>query len=228
MNRDELLIGLGGNLGDVAGTLRGAVRLLGATPGWRVVAKSGLYRSRPVGVADRLFLNAAVLIRRAGDETPVLATLKRIERELGRTPSDRWDNRVADLDVLLSRSPIREEGLSVPHPLLHLRPFALEPAAEVAADAAHPAFGRTVASLAEHWGRRPVRVCSDVVIDRREAVETVSQGAEFDVLLTDGPADASAWPPQVDLRSVPIADPVAAASAVLDGLLDRPVRVGGL
>ena len=51
-----------------------------------------------------------------------------MERELGRERRERWGPRTIDLDLLLyGDETIDEPGLTVPHPRLHERRFALEP-----------------------------------------------------------------------------------------------------
>jgi 2-amino-4-hydroxy-6-hydroxymethyldihydropteridine diphosphokinase len=124
-------IGLGSNLGDPAGNLERAIVALEALGS--VAARSSFYRSAPWGVTDQPeFVNAAVLLETELSPRELLAGLKRLETELGRTESYRWGPRVVDLDILAYDAlTVDEPDLIVPHPRLLERAFALAPLAEI-------------------------------------------------------------------------------------------------
>lgn len=62
----------------------------------------------------------------------LVAALKRLERDLGRVETHRWGPRVIDLDILAYDDlTLNEPGLTIPHPHLHERAFALIPLAEI-------------------------------------------------------------------------------------------------
>jgi 2-amino-4-hydroxy-6-hydroxymethyldihydropteridine diphosphokinase len=127
-------VGLGTNLGDREGALRAALAALGATDGVQVVAVSSFRETDPVGYLDQpRFLNAAAAVDTTLGPRELLDALLAVERSLGRTrDGPRFGPRTIDLDLLLygDRS-VDEPGLSVPHPRLHERAFALEPLAEL-------------------------------------------------------------------------------------------------
>lgn len=146
-------IGLGGNLGDVANTIRHAIAALGGLPGTQVLRNSRLYRTPAWGMtAQPDFLNAAAMVSTKLSAEALLAELLRIEREAGRDrgmQSERWGPRALDLDLLLyGDAVIAHPGLCVPHPHLHERAFVLVPLAEIAPDALVPGRGRVDALLA--------------------------------------------------------------------------------
>jgi 2-amino-4-hydroxy-6-hydroxymethyldihydropteridine diphosphokinase len=128
-------VGLGANVGDREPTIRRSLALLDASEGVRVVAVSMLRETEPVGVADqRPFLNGAAEIETVLSPRALLERLLAVERELGRDRSAerRWGPRTIDLDLLLyGDARVDEPGLTVPHPRLHERRFALEPLAEL-------------------------------------------------------------------------------------------------
>jgi 2-amino-4-hydroxy-6-hydroxymethyldihydropteridine diphosphokinase len=127
-------IGVGANLGDREATIRRALELLSAEEGVEVVAVSILRETDPVGVVDQpRFLNGAAALETSLSVRDLLDVLLGIERDLGRVrDGTRWGPRTIDLDLLLyGRETIEEPGLSVPHPRLHERAFALEPLAEL-------------------------------------------------------------------------------------------------
>ena len=139
-------IGLGSNLGDRDATIRAAIASL---PG--VVAVSELRETEPVGVVDQpRFLNGAARLETELSARQLLDVLLAVERELGRERRERWGPRTIDLDLLLYGSEtIDESGLTVPHPRLHERRFALEPLAELDSELLVPGRGRVRDLLAE-------------------------------------------------------------------------------
>ncbi len=138
-------IGLGGNVGNAAATLRQAAQALDALPGTRLLRLSRLYRTPAWGVEDQPdFVNAVALVQTALAPRPLLEALLEVERRFGRDRARerRWGPRTLDLDVLLYGAQVIDEpGLQLPHPRLHLRAFALAPLLEVAPDAEIPGFG---------------------------------------------------------------------------------------
>jgi 2-amino-4-hydroxy-6-hydroxymethyldihydropteridine diphosphokinase len=127
-------VGLGANLGEREETLRAAVAGLEATGGVEVVAVSAFRETDPVGYVDQpRFLNGAVALETTLAPRELLEALLAVERSLGRTrDGPRFGPRTIDLDLLLyGDESLDEPGLTVPHPRLHERAFALEPLAEL-------------------------------------------------------------------------------------------------
>ena len=144
-------VGLGSNLGDREHMIWGAVHMLAFNPDVAVVAVSALRETDPVGYLDQPpFLNAAAALDTDLTPRALLDLLLTVERELGRTrDSPRFGPRTIDLDLLLYGDEIVDEpGLTVPHPRLHERVFALEPLAELDPDLVVPGRGPVAALLA--------------------------------------------------------------------------------
>lgn len=139
-------VGLGSNLGDREATIRAA---LAALPG--VFAVSELRETDPVGVTEQpAFLNGAVALETELSPRELLKSLLAVERELGRERRERWGPRTIDLDLLLyGAETVDEPGLTIPHPRLHERRFALEPLAELDPELLVPGHGRVRDLLAE-------------------------------------------------------------------------------
>ncbi len=153
----EALLLLGGNIGEVEATLGRAERMIEDRAG-AILSRSRDHWTEPWGFADeRLFLNRALIIGTQHDPQQLMAALLGIEAELGRTrePQERYTARSIDIDILLIGDRVIEvPGLSVPHPRMHERAFALEPAADIAPHWRHPVLGRTVFELVRDL-RRP-------------------------------------------------------------------------
>jgi 2-amino-4-hydroxy-6-hydroxymethyldihydropteridine diphosphokinase len=140
-------VGLGSNLGDRKPLLEGALERLAALG--RVVARSSFYETAPVGGPRQgPYLNAVAILDTELGPQALLEGLLQIEAAMGRERRVRWGPRRIDLDLLLYGSEaIDQPGLSVPHPRLAERRFALDPLLEVWPDARLP-DGRSVADLA--------------------------------------------------------------------------------
>ena len=128
----EALIGLGGNLGDVAATIEAALAHL-AAGGARVVARSSNWRTPPWGKTDQpAFVNACVLVETDLGPRALLELCLATETALGRRRAEKWGPRPIDLDVLdHGGREIVEPGLTLPHPHLTERAFVLVPLAEI-------------------------------------------------------------------------------------------------
>jgi 2-amino-4-hydroxy-6-hydroxymethyldihydropteridine diphosphokinase len=146
-------VGLGANVGPREATLLRAVDLLAATPGVEVLELSSFVETKPVGVVDQPdFVNGAVALETSLSPRGLLDALLGVERRLGRVRdgSERWGPRVIDLDLLLYGDEVVDEpGLTVPHPRLHERTFALEPLLELAPDLEIPGRGSVSSVLSE-------------------------------------------------------------------------------
>lgn len=147
-------IGLGSNLGDRETAIRRAVGYLDEVDGIVVTAMSALRETDPWGPVEQPpFLNGAVAIDTGLDPRVLLDVLLEVERRLGRDrgeASKRWGPRTIDLDLLLYGDLyVDEPGLTVPHPRLHERRFALEPLADLAPSLEIPGKGPISALLAE-------------------------------------------------------------------------------
>jgi 2-amino-4-hydroxy-6-hydroxymethyldihydropteridine diphosphokinase len=140
-------VGVGANLGDPVGQVRGAIEELGRLGPTRV---SSLYRTEPLGdAAQPWFINAVVEIDTSGSARALLAELRRLERRAGRPAGrPRWDPRVLDLDLLLFGDLVLQSAdLTLPHAGLTTRRFVLEPLAELAPLLREPRTGKTMTEL---------------------------------------------------------------------------------
>jgi 2-amino-4-hydroxy-6-hydroxymethyldihydropteridine diphosphokinase len=138
-------VGVGANLGDREQTIARALELLSARDGVEVVAVSTLRETEPVGFIDQpRFLNGAVAVETDLRPRELLDALLGVERDLGRSRrGPRFGPRTIDLDLLVfGDREVAEPGLTVPHPRLAERVFALEPLADLDPDLEIPGRGR--------------------------------------------------------------------------------------
>ena len=142
-------IGLGSNLEDPHSQLQRAFAALDELPGTRLVARSSLYRSAPLGCPGQPdlssqpdFVNAVAKIVTDLMPQVLLQALLQIEHQHGRERTFRNAPRTLDLDVLLYDDvQLHEHGLTIPHPQMHLRAFVLQPLLEIAPDCVIPGVG---------------------------------------------------------------------------------------
>ena len=138
---------LGANLGDRAAQLAGARRHLAAAG--EVVAQSDLYETAAWGREDQpAYLNQALAVQTFLSAEALLAACLAAEQAAGRERRERWGSRTLDVDILFFGAEVsRSPTLTVPHPHLARRRFALVPLAQLAPSFRHPESGLTVAEL---------------------------------------------------------------------------------
>lgn len=142
-------LGVGSNIGDAGGNCLDAIGHLSRTDGIKLLRRSSLYRTEPVGLKEQAwFVNCAVEIRTGLSPRALFEVAKRIESAMGRASGVKWGPRIIDLDILLyGQEVIEEEGLLIPHPEMHRRRFVLEPLHEIAPYAIHPVYGISIKGL---------------------------------------------------------------------------------
>lgn len=164
------MLGLGGNVGSRRALLACACELLAGQPGLEVLARSPLYETPPLGPPQPDYLNAALKIAWPGSPRALLSVTQHVEQLLLRQRTLRWGPRTLDIDLLYwSGGDVQLPGLTVPHPQLAERLFALVPLLDVAPELAGrfgaqlgpdaPAFARSEPFLAPFF-RRAGRVRS--------------------------------------------------------------------
>jgi 2-amino-4-hydroxy-6-hydroxymethyldihydropteridine diphosphokinase len=137
-------VALGSNLEDPQHQVLRALAELDSLPQTRVVAKSALYRTAPVGYDNQPdFINAAAEVSTTLEPVALLRALLALETAHGRERPFPNAPRVLDLDLLLYDDlELHDPELTLPHPRLHERGFVLFPLADIAADVNVPCQGR--------------------------------------------------------------------------------------
>ena len=101
---------------------------------------------------------------------------------MGRRRVQKKGPRTIDIDILLfGNSIIEAKGLTIPHPAMHERRFVLEPLAEIAPEARHPVFKKTVRELRDALpAGQAVKRASDA-----QTSDPGSRHREFDIETSD-------------------------------------------
>lgn len=143
-------IGLGANLDDPAAQVELAIEELARLPQSRLIARSSLYASAPVGYAEQPdFINAVAALQTGLSPRALLEAMLGIEHYHGRNRTFRNAPRTLDLDLLLyGDAHFHEENLTLPHPRMHERAFVLRPLLEIAPELVLPGSGRVDLLLA--------------------------------------------------------------------------------
>lgn len=138
---------LGANLGDRQNNILQALQYVQGRASIEKV--SSFYETRPVGNERQpWFLNLVCRLRTDMDPLEFLGFLKSIEMRMGRVSASKNEPRPIDLDILVFDSlQIDGKELSIPHPRMARRAFALVPLAEIAPDLVPPGFGLAVKDL---------------------------------------------------------------------------------
>ena len=161
----------GSNMGEKNAVFAQACLLINNRCG-RVVRISAAYESEPWGFeADEWFLNRVIVLETELEPEELLRRLLDIEAELGRVRHPEiqgYTSRTADLDILYyGNQVIQTERLTVPHPRLHQRRFALLPMCEVAPEWVHPVLQMTQTEL--------LQCCPDASIVRELCPLSIEQ-----------------------------------------------------
>lgn len=129
-------LGIGGNIGDTKSNIEETIELLKSKSKIDVTKVSSIYETEPVGYTDQAwFLNIVVEIETSLEPLDLLKACQDIENELKRERTIRWGPRTIDVDILLYEDFTSDsEVLTVPHPRMTERAFAMVPLYEINKD----------------------------------------------------------------------------------------------
>ncbi|MDP1675855.1 MAG: 2-amino-4-hydroxy-6-hydroxymethyldihydropteridine diphosphokinase [Bacteroidota bacterium] len=147
--KHSVYLGLGSNLGDRIEFLAAAIRGIADFEMTVVDAVSNVYQTEPVGdVLQNEFLNLAISVQTDLSHQQFHQKMKWLEKEIGRTESERWGPREIDIDLLLFDSLIvNTDDLRIPHGEIVQRKFVLQPLSEIAPNKLHPIEQKTIEEL---------------------------------------------------------------------------------
>jgi len=165
MPESYVYIGLGSNLGRREDYLKSALEIIADDPDLNLEKVSSIYESEPIGYTDQgAFLNMAAKIRTGVSALQLLEKLQEIESSVGKKSEFRFGPREIDIDILLyGEEIIGLETLTVPHPGLKSREFALRPLLEIEPEIINPLSGEKYANLLNRIaGQKQVRKRPDL------------------------------------------------------------------
>ena len=112
---------------------------------------SSIYETAAWGKVDQpVFLNQSLEINTPLKPKALLQQILEIEKQLGRIRHEKYGPRIIDIDILFYNDEIYNDSLlTVPHPALQYRRFALKPMNEIAPNFVHPVLKKTIAKLLE-------------------------------------------------------------------------------
>ena len=141
---------LGSNIGSREKHLKDSIESIEKHIG-TVTSKSSVYRTASWGNENQDdFLNQAICIQTKLSAEKLLEKILSIEKKIGRVRTTKWESRIIDIDILFYNSGITNTAnLTIPHPYLQERKFALVPLNEIASDLIHPALNKSVKILLE-------------------------------------------------------------------------------
>jgi 2-amino-4-hydroxy-6-hydroxymethyldihydropteridine diphosphokinase len=204
----RVFVALGGNVGDVLAAFRSALVALEAEVG-AVVQVSSAYRSVAEVLDERPgpdYWNAVCEMDARLDPAPLLASLKRIERDAGRQENGLWQPRPLDLDLLLyDERVLGGAELRVPHPRLRRRAFVLQPLRELSPQLRLPPDGVSVAACVERQRWPWEGILQRRVGWWRGGADFVGSAIEDDPLLRPS-RRASMAAPRGDARAVAVGE----------------------
>ena len=152
----QAFVALGSNLADPISQVESAFAALEKLPNTRVLKKSSLYKTAPIGYeAEHLsqipdFINAVAELETDLTPLELLDALLAIENQAGRERPFPNAPRVLDCDLLLYENVSMESTkLTLPHPRMHLRGFVLLPLFEIAAQLSIPNHGKIATLIHE-------------------------------------------------------------------------------
>ena len=129
----NIFIALGSNLENPKEQIKQGILSIKDIEGVKILRKSYLYETPPVGILDQPnFINAVIKIDSDLSPYELLDKLLKIENIAGRIRVNKNGPRTLDLDILLFDNLIlNDENLTIPHPRMHERLFVLLPLKDI-------------------------------------------------------------------------------------------------
>lgn len=146
MDKEQIYIGMGGNIGDSVKILHAALKEIKKIPGIDQLRCSQFYRTSPVSAIPQVYyINAVCAFQTSLSPMILVKHLQEIEKKLGKVPKIKDAPRVIDLDLLFHGNQVIDEvKLTVPHPKWKERLFVLIPLSELVDELVDPKEGTQI------------------------------------------------------------------------------------
>ncbi|MCT4635767.1 MAG: 2-amino-4-hydroxy-6-hydroxymethyldihydropteridine diphosphokinase [Rickettsiales bacterium] len=146
--KTEVVLGLGSNLGDRSSYLESAIFQLEKKGAISNITLSSVHQTKAALLKnsprewDIDYLNMAVRGTTKLSPEELLSAIKLIERDIGRKNTERWAPREIDIDILAyGEKLVHHPLITIPHPLLLDRQWAITPLSEVYPEWKYPVLG---------------------------------------------------------------------------------------
>ncbi|WP_185869627.1 2-amino-4-hydroxy-6-hydroxymethyldihydropteridine diphosphokinase [Blattabacterium cuenoti] len=142
----------GSNKGDKKKYLDNSYVLISKKIG-KIIQKSSYFESEAWNMKKKtsLFYNRVLYVKTFHSPINLLENIIDIELLMGRNKNEikgKYKNREIDIDILFYDNIIIYSSiLNIPHPLLHLRRFVLEPMCEITPNKNHPIFNLKIIEI---------------------------------------------------------------------------------
>ncbi len=147
-NYNNCYLLLGSNMGNSIAHLSQAFYAITAQVG-NSMGVSAIYQTAPWGNTQQNdFYNQALWIKTPFTANLVLQKCLKIERELGRVRDEKWGPRIIDIDIVFfNNKVISQVNLTIPHPHIQERRFALQCLMDVCPNYRHPLFNKSIRQI---------------------------------------------------------------------------------
>ena len=155
---------MGGNMGNRLAYLQQAKKMIGETCG-KIVQSSSIYETAAWGIEEQAsFYNQVIVLETTLTPENLMHQLLEIENEMGRKRDQKMGPRIIDLDILMIDELVISSGLlTLPHPALPFRRFALIPLCEIDPSIIHPVLQKKMGQLLEE--------CTDVLDVQKKSID---------------------------------------------------------
>lgn len=153
-------LGLGSNQSDPINQIKNATELIEKIETSKIIKKSSLYESLPVGYLDQPnFINQVISLQTSLSPAELFERFQQIEFQLKRVKKIVNGPRTIDIDILLfNQEIILTKDLTIPHPRMLDRAFVMIPLLEIEPNILVP----KISNLKEILGKLDIKTLTKI------------------------------------------------------------------
>ena len=153
-------LGLGSNQSDPINQIKNATKLIEKIETSKIIKKSSLYESLPVGYLDQPnFINQVISLQTSLSPAELFERFQQIEFQLKRVKKIVNGPRTIDIDILLfNQEIILTKDLTIPHPRMLDRAFVMIPLLEIEPNILVP----KISNLKEILGKLDIKTLTKI------------------------------------------------------------------